>query len=240
MFFLRYLWKVFISWTVLVFTIVDVASYCIATFALKVEIPTTVYLIIAVLGYVASNVVVYFQQESKIKKYESEEAEITIKILNTHFYYSSHALVDKVPYPDGLNKNNIPVDSRLVADMELENTGKEIGAPIFTVDLKKTKLPELFAFGKEHINGFSPSSMKGIEGRGRAFDRYNLWLEVVETDPAVLIQKLNELKTFDVFVNYYTKRIGEPSKSRTMKITACLDDYIKKLVEAYKSKDLNI
>jgi hypothetical protein len=130
-----------------------------------------------VLNKVIANIQLFSQQQEIIKYYESNEANIKLKIIKIGTFFRSWVQTKKKVQNEGLDDKGIPIINNIEVDMEIENLGLENGELEWEIDLEKTVLPEVFTLieGKEH-GEISDQFLTIIPGRTGGDSTWNLEL----------------------------------------------------------------
>lgn len=237
-----YLKRLFSEWIFWVFTAIDLIGFYIGVTNPKLSIPDWAYWLIAGVGLVIANIVLFSQQQKKIDHYESGEANLRI-ILNETDTYFDHSLPPSQPpreHNDGLAPNGIPIMSHIDAQVEIENLGIEPGILEWEVDSEKSEIPDTFATvqGKEN-GGFWGHMTMEIPGRSRVKYIWNLELNSTLDDPNKFALALRSNLQFKIFLKYKTKRIGGFSKPSTILIAGDFSGYCEKILPIWQRWNLN-
>jgi hypothetical protein len=244
---------------------VDIVAFIISVSVERINIHPWFYWIVAGVGFIIANIQLFINQENIIRSFESDEANINIQLVSSEFklsYDLKRSTTDQSVYKSKdklvsqlVTNTGLPIRTELVAQIEVENTGKEDGELIWEIDRKKSILPSPFKFFKDS-NGrislhrveqegiFSLYSVPGarivvrskpliISNRSRNVGTWSIHLFENGASPKDLACSLSEPGKYEVYILYQTKRIGGINKARSFVIRGDLNHYRQQIVDEW-------
>jgi hypothetical protein len=241
------------EWVGTALLIGDVIIFVVSAASNAFTLPIEFYWVVAVLGFIIANVRVYSkgqkkieQLKNKLSEYELQEANITVKLLESKIVIKSPVLVSgntrvkNSRSGDGLDDNNVPISHYLHAKLEIENAGYEHGTFIWRLNLEESDLPDFFELYEKTVNGFftedSKIKMLYLGPRESYEEWWKLPLRLREEDPRLLAHKLSDPAEYRLTLSYKTKRIGGETPERSVMIEGDFTGYRNLLINKWKAR----
>lgn len=227
-------------WIVWVFTGIDILAFIIGVSTPSLYIPVWGYWTIAGVGFFVANLILFNQLQEKINRYEANEARLQIEIIYTDTFITNVILTLEKRYDDGLDDDGIPIESNILAGVNIENLGIESGELLWNVDVTGSEIPNSFALNPGETDGELLGQLSSeVPGRTRVKYKWNLKLVPKELDPRKFAKALSYEQNFKIDLNYRTKRIGSVSAPTLVVIAGDFSGYKKQLIQKWKARGLD-
>ena len=244
---LKYFKELVNELVVVVLFIVDIVIFIISAVTQKFTLPSEFYWIVAGIGFIIANIRIYTRLQKKIEEYESQEANIKVRVLECKVIVKAPVLADEKRVQgsrsaDGLDDHGLPISHQLVAKVEIENTGIEQGTLVWELDLVESNLPEFFTIYENAINGYFDDDEKNVSLEIEGRDRYEGWwtlpLLLKEESPRLLAHKISNPADYRLLLHYKTKRIGGETFERIIVFDGDFTGYRDSLIKKWKARGL--
>jgi hypothetical protein len=142
----RYLRELISEWVGTALLLADVVIFAISSLTQTFTLPPEFYWTVAGIGFVIANFRIYARLQDNIDRYESQEPNITVELLETKITHEA-PMVDDIlgeRSNDGLSPRGIPYYPMIQAKVKVENIGRKSGTIHWYIDLKQSVLPKGF------------------------------------------------------------------------------------------------
>lgn len=194
--------------------------------------------ITCIISFLLAHFTVYRALIQRISELEIFEADIRLKVMNnpslSHPHSTGHNLFSDIQINDkGFDKQGVPGWASLWVLLEAENVGGEGGELEFVIDIKKSKIPPLFALDTNSKVIIDAPSRR-VEARRRVERHINLGIRIADREPVVFAQTLRSLRNYTIALNYRTERIGGLSEWRPLIIEGDFQEFREKILEYWE------
>ncbi len=244
----KYLKELISEWFGVALLAADAFIFVLSSTTQKFVLPSAFYWVVAVFAFLIANFRIYSRLQEELDGYESQEANIRIKVLETKVAVDAPILlletnrVKNSRSEDGLDDNGLPIYHTLYAKFEIENTGHEKGVLTWAIDLSKSDSPEFFELYSNSVNGYfdedRDKKTMQIDDRSRWEGWWKLPLKLKIEDPKELASKLVDPSSYAFLLVYKTKRIGGESEERFVRIEGDLQSYKQDLVRKWEKREM--
>jgi len=201
--------------------------------------PPWVYLVIAVGCFLVVNYLLFSRQEKVIKNYEAEEPSLKLIVIDSKISFRDTSLdwiySDNRPW-DGLNDFGMPMSLYLVANVEIENFGKDVG--VFEWEISSIESGNIFILDPEETKGKFYKFSGEVGGRSRYTGEWVIRLQPSKPNIEEFAEILKNSQSYQITLSYWTKKIGGKSKSQSVLISDELGDFVNEITDKWEKRGL--
>jgi hypothetical protein len=198
-----------------------------------------VYWVVAVLCFIVANCLLFVHQEKIIKNYEAEEAYLKLIVIDSEISFRDSSLtqifVGNGPF-DRLNDLGMPINLFLVANVEIENFGKDIG--VFEWEISSIELGNIFIPDPEDPKSKFVDFSSEIKGRERFSGKWELKLQPCKPDIKGFAEILKNPTKYKAVLNYQTRKIGGRSNSQSVVISGDFSNFVNEIAAKWEERGL--
>lgn len=243
----KYIKELVSEWGTVAFLIVDVVLFIISATTQTFILPTETYWVIALIGFIVANFRIYSKQQQRLEELGKQEANIRLRVISSTIQIKAPILVmdqNRIKdsrSADGLDDFGVPVVVRILADIEVENTGYEKGEFVWKIDPSKSDAPKFISLIEKSVNGYFDSESKTsleVSPRDRFETRWILPILFKVEDPKELAKALSKPDGYNFHLMYKTKRVGGETEERILEIEGNLDSLKENLIKKWTKREL--
>lgn len=230
---LRYLWRLISNVVSIASWATGLIAYTASSISTTIVIPSWVYWLCAIIGFVGGNFWIYYQQERKINEYEDKDGIKLLEVLDM-------TLTPVSREKEMLQENGVPYQSALYFELLAKNLAIETAELFCLISIRHSKIPYPFFFYK-NINVHMGTRVGKLEGEKADKLYWQVDVDMHSLDPMKFAQRVGKLPKSKVRLIYWTVYPNRKTKHQSIDLTVNCKWYTETILSYWtkgKRKDL--